>query len=42
MYHGEPATLDLQDWLFHMLQQFIDDVDLGDKPTQKPDSEAGW
>ena len=27
--HGDPAALDEQVWPFHMLQQFIDDVDFG-------------
>ena len=26
--HGDPAALDLQDWPLHMLQQFIDEVDV--------------
>ena len=27
--HGDPASLDQQDWPFHMLQQIIDGVDFG-------------
>ena len=27
--HGDPAALDLQDWLFHGTQPFTDDIDLG-------------
>jgi hypothetical protein len=27
--HGDPAALDLQDWLFHVLQQITDGVDFG-------------
>lgn len=27
--HGDPAALDLQDWPLHVLQQFIDGLDVG-------------
>jgi hypothetical protein len=27
--HGDPASLDIQDWPFHALQLFIDWVDFG-------------
>jgi len=26
--HGDPATLDLQDWPFHMPQKIIDGIDI--------------
>ena len=27
--HGDPTTLDLQDWPLHKLQQFVDGIDVG-------------
>lgn len=41
LYHGEPVALDLQDWLFYTLQQIIDEVDFGGRPTKNPGSGAG-
>jgi hypothetical protein len=26
---GDPATLDLQNWLLHMLQKFTEEIDVG-------------
>ena len=27
--HGDPSTLEQQDWLFHVSQPFTDDIDFG-------------
>lgn len=42
LYRGDSAALDLQAQPLSMLQQFIDEVDVGGGPSHSPDSGSGW